>query len=60
MPATAVVLAAGSGTRMKSALPKPLHQIAGRPMLSHLLENCSSVFDRIAVVIGPEMEAVEA
>ena len=58
MPATAVVLAAGSGTRMKSALPKPLHQIAGRPMLSHLLENCSSVFDRIAVVIGPEMEAV--
>ncbi len=58
MPATAVVLAAGSGTRMKSALPKPLHRIAGRPMLSHLLDSCASVFDRIAVVIGPEMAAV--
>jgi bifunctional UDP-N-acetylglucosamine pyrophosphorylase / glucosamine-1-phosphate N-acetyltransferase len=58
MPATAVVLAAGSGTRMKSALPKPLHKIAGRPMLSHLLESCSSVFDRVAVVVGPGMEAV--
>ena len=58
MPATAVVLAAGSGTRMKSALPKPLHKIAGRPMLSHLLDSCASVFDRIVVVIGPGMEAL--
>ncbi len=58
MPATAVVLAAGSGTRMKSALPKPLHKIAGRPMLAHLLDGCASVFDRIVVVIGPGMEAV--
>ena len=43
---------------MKSALPKALHPIAGRPMLSHLLASAASVFDRIVVVTGPEMEAV--
>src|SRR5215204_1879459 len=32
-----VILAAGAGTRMKSALPKPLHAVAGRPMLAHVL-----------------------
>jgi bifunctional UDP-N-acetylglucosamine pyrophosphorylase/glucosamine-1-phosphate N-acetyltransferase len=31
----AVILAAGQGTRMKSQLPKVLHPVAGRPMLSH-------------------------
>jgi bifunctional UDP-N-acetylglucosamine pyrophosphorylase/glucosamine-1-phosphate N-acetyltransferase len=56
---TAVVLAAGFGTRMKSSLPKALHPIAGRPMLRHLLASCEAVFDRVVVVIGPGMEAVE-
>jgi bifunctional UDP-N-acetylglucosamine pyrophosphorylase/glucosamine-1-phosphate N-acetyltransferase len=60
MPATAVILAAGFGTRMKSTLPKALHQIAGRPMLRHLLASCEPVFDRIVVVVGPGMEAVQA
>src|SRR6516164_9883347 len=58
MARTAVILAAGFGTRMKSALPKTLHKIAGRSMLRHLLASCEQVFDRIVVVIGPEMEAV--
>src|SRR5271165_462691 len=58
MPATAVILAAGFGTRMKSALPKTLHPIAGRPMLRHLLDSCAQVFDRLVVVIGPDMDAV--
>jgi bifunctional UDP-N-acetylglucosamine pyrophosphorylase/glucosamine-1-phosphate N-acetyltransferase len=58
MTTTAVILAAGLGTRMKSALPKALHPIAGRPMLSHLLASAATVFDRIVVVTGPEMEAV--
>ncbi|MBV8398666.1 MAG: NTP transferase domain-containing protein, partial [Acetobacteraceae bacterium] len=58
MQATAVILAAGQGTRMKSALPKTLHKIAGRSMLRHLLASCESVFDRVVVVVGPEMEAV--
>ena len=34
---TAIILAAGKGTRMKSALPKVLHEIAGRPMLGHVM-----------------------
>jgi len=58
MHATAVILAAGLGTRMKSALPKTLHRIAGRSMLRHLLASCESVFDRIVVVLGPGMDAV--
>ena len=54
----AVILAAGLGTRMKSALPKTLHPIAGRPMLRHLLASVEAVFDRIVVVVGPDMESV--
>ena len=60
MSATAVILAAGLGTRMKSALPKALHPIAGRPMLRHLTDSCAEVFDRVVVVVGPDMEPVEA
>ncbi|MBO0709933.1 MAG: bifunctional UDP-N-acetylglucosamine diphosphorylase/glucosamine-1-phosphate N-acetyltransferase GlmU [Acetobacteraceae bacterium] len=56
---TAIILAAGLGTRMKSSLPKILHPIAGRPMLCHLLATCETVFSRIVVVVGPGMEAVE-
>ncbi len=59
MTATAVILAAGLGTRMKSKLPKPLHKIAGRPMLRHLLASCEQVFDHIVVVVGPGMETVQ-
>lgn len=58
MESTAVILAAGFGTRMKSALPKVLHKIAGRSMLRHLLASVEQVFDRVVVVIGPEMDAV--
>lgn len=58
LPTTAVVLAAGFGTRMKSARPKALHPIAGRPMLRHLLATCEAVFERIVVVVGPDMDAV--
>src|ERR1700712_244416 len=58
MSATAVILAAGLGTRMKSALPKAMHPIAGRPMLAHLLASVTAVFDKVVVVTGPEMEAV--
>ena len=58
MTSTAIILAAGLGTRMRSRLPKALHPIAGRPMLRHLLASCQAVFDRIVVVIGPDMQAV--
>jgi bifunctional UDP-N-acetylglucosamine pyrophosphorylase/glucosamine-1-phosphate N-acetyltransferase len=58
MQATAILLAAGLGTRMKSALPKTLHKIAGRSMLRHLLTSCEAAFDRVVVVLGPDMDAV--
>ncbi len=56
----AVILAAGLGTRMKSALPKAAHAIAGRPMLRHLLDAAEAVFSRIVVVAGPGMEQLAA
>ncbi len=59
MSATAVILAAGLGTRMRSNLPKVLHPIAGRPMLCHLTSSCEAVFDQIIVVTGPDMGQVE-
>lgn len=55
---TAVILAAGLGTRMKSSRPKVLHRIAGVPMLTHLLTACKPGFERIVVVTGPDMESV--
>ncbi len=60
MPHTAVILAAGLGTRMKSALPKAAHPIAGRPMLTHLIRAAEQAFDQIIVVIGPDMPALAA
>ncbi|MCQ8240740.1 bifunctional UDP-N-acetylglucosamine diphosphorylase/glucosamine-1-phosphate N-acetyltransferase GlmU [Acetobacteraceae bacterium KSS12] len=45
---------------MRSALPKALHPLAGRPMLGHLIESCREVFDRIVVVVGPGMDALAA
>ncbi|WP_159995993.1 bifunctional UDP-N-acetylglucosamine diphosphorylase/glucosamine-1-phosphate N-acetyltransferase GlmU [Roseomonas sp. 18066] len=60
MSAAAILLAAGLGTRMKSRLPKALHPLAGRPMLNHLIAACEGVFDRVVVVVGPDMPALEA
>jgi len=57
----AIVLAAGAGTRMRSALPKVLHAIAGRSLLAHVLAAVrDSGIDRTAVVVGPDAEAVGA
>lgn len=56
----AVVLAAGKGKRMKSDLPKVLHEIHGRPMVAILLDTLQSLkFDRIVVVIGHKGELVQ-
>jgi len=58
MERVAIILAAGLGTRMKSALPKAAHKLAGAPMLTHLLRAAELAFDRIVVVVGPGMETL--
>lgn len=58
---TVVILAAGQGTRMKSALPKVLHEICGRPMIGWVIDQALSLDPaRIVVVVGHGAEAVEA
>ena len=52
-----VVLAAGRGTRMRSALPKVLHSLTGRPMVEHVLANARTLGpERTVLVVGPEIE----
>jgi bifunctional UDP-N-acetylglucosamine pyrophosphorylase / glucosamine-1-phosphate N-acetyltransferase len=54
-----VVLAAGQGTRMKSALPKVLHKVGGRSMLAHALAAARELKPAaVSVVVGPDMDAV--
>jgi bifunctional UDP-N-acetylglucosamine pyrophosphorylase/glucosamine-1-phosphate N-acetyltransferase len=55
----AIILAAGNGTRMKSALPKVMHPVAGRPMIGHLMDALQPLSPAAAiVVVGPRMEVV--
>ena len=59
MKITAVLLAAGQGTRMKSDLPKVLHPLCGKPMLWHVLEALKSVTtEKSVVVVGHGAEEV--
>ncbi len=56
-----VALAAGEGVRMRSARPKPLHEIAGRAMLVHALDALAGAgAEQIAVVVGPDCDEVAA
>jgi bifunctional UDP-N-acetylglucosamine pyrophosphorylase/glucosamine-1-phosphate N-acetyltransferase len=55
-----VILAAGAGKRMRSASPKVLHPLAGRPLLSHVIDTARSLGPgRIVVVVGHGAEAVQ-
>lgn len=57
----AVVLAAGKGTRMGSELHKVLHEIDGKPMLTHVLDNANGLdLARTVVVVGAGREQIHA
>jgi bifunctional UDP-N-acetylglucosamine pyrophosphorylase/glucosamine-1-phosphate N-acetyltransferase len=61
MASNVVIMAAGKGTRMKSALPKVLHRLAGRSLLQHVLSTVAALDSgRTVVITGHGAEAVEA
>ena len=56
---SAIVLAAGEGTRMRSTRPKPLHRLCGRPMVLHVLDALAELdLQRAVVVVGHGAERV--
>ncbi len=58
-PLQIIVMAAGQGKRMRSALPKPLHPLAGRPLVSHVLDTARSLAPRrLCLVVGHDAERV--
>lgn len=58
-PLAVVILAAGLGTRMKSELPKVLHEVCGRPMLAYVIDAALGLSpDRVVVVTGPDQAAI--
>ena len=59
VPSAAIVLAAGKGTRMKSARPKVLHSLAGKALLGHALDAVAALNPKsLCVVIRHERQAV--
>ncbi len=57
----AVIMAAGKGTRLKSELPKVLHEVCGRPMLAYVFDACRAAgVERLIVVVGHGREQVVA
>ncbi|WP_406139265.1 bifunctional UDP-N-acetylglucosamine diphosphorylase/glucosamine-1-phosphate N-acetyltransferase GlmU [Streptomyces sp. NBC_01089] len=59
--AAVVVLAAGAGTRMKSATPKVLHEISGRSLVGHVIAASRELApEQLVVVVGHEREKVQA
>ncbi|MCB0955298.1 MAG: NTP transferase domain-containing protein [Ilumatobacter sp.] len=59
MTVSAIVLAAGEGSRMRSTRPKPLHLICGRPMVMHVIHSLEGLHpDRTVVVVGHGAERV--
>src|SRR5439155_13864206 len=60
-PVHIVILAAGKGTRMKSALPKVLHRVAGQPVIDHVLATAAVIRPQsTTAVIGHEASTLRA
>jgi bifunctional UDP-N-acetylglucosamine pyrophosphorylase/glucosamine-1-phosphate N-acetyltransferase len=60
MPLSIVILAAGQGTRMKSARPKVLHTLAGKPLLQHVVDSSRALEpEQIIVVVGHGADEVQ-
>ena len=57
MSVSAIVLAAGEGTRMRSDRPKPLHMICGRAMVMHVIESLRSLGQFTVTARGETLEA---
>jgi bifunctional UDP-N-acetylglucosamine pyrophosphorylase/glucosamine-1-phosphate N-acetyltransferase len=56
---TAIILAAGRGTRMRSSLPKVLHPVAGIPMIRHVANAAREAgFGRIVLVLSPDADGI--
>lgn len=59
LPLACIILAAGKGTRMRSAHPKVMHRLAHRPMVMHVIETARELAaERIVVVSAPDMQAM--
>ncbi|MDR1195855.1 MAG: bifunctional UDP-N-acetylglucosamine diphosphorylase/glucosamine-1-phosphate N-acetyltransferase GlmU [Endomicrobium sp.] len=57
---SAVILAAGAGTRMKSSLPKVMHKLSGKPLINWVIDAVGALKpDNIVVVLGHKSESVE-
>jgi len=60
-PVDVIVMAAGKGTRMKSKLPKVLHQLAGRALVQHVVDTAAALAARqVTVITGHGADEVEA
>lgn len=61
MTLTAVILAGGQGTRMKSPLPKVLHPVAGKPMIVRAIESCRKAgVEKVRIVVGHGQNLVKS
>lgn len=59
MSISIVILSAGKGSRMKSATPKVLHTISGKPMLFHAIDASQKISDDITVVLYHQASRVQ-
>jgi bifunctional UDP-N-acetylglucosamine pyrophosphorylase/glucosamine-1-phosphate N-acetyltransferase len=59
MQISIAIMAAGFGTRMKSTLPKVLHEISGFPMLYHIIKESKQITDDISVIIYHQAELIQ-